>query len=181
MIASGLVAVAVGIGVGVAAWAVGHPGGSPSAVHSEARVASPAAVAPGAVANASAVLDQAAPNSQIASTTWIGALRTLATARAAVSGTLVISEHPAGSPTTTVAGQQLTFGVSSAGPYSIAFPGSEAFGTADGTQVQIDDTRRMVQMTAGAAVLSLRPSWITSTGELALPNDVVSRVLYPDR
>jgi hypothetical protein len=176
--ASGLLATLIGVGLGVGAWAVVN-GASPStSAPTNVGAAAPAAVLPGPTA----VLDQAKPGAQITPTDWVGAIRSRATSRAAVSGTMEIHIHPAGDDTRVVASQAITFGVDPSGLYAISYPGELAFGTADGIEVAVSDNRKLVMIQAGLlSVVSGKTPAVAANGELNLPNDAISRIVYPDR
>ena len=93
-----------------------------------------------------------------------------------------ISIHPAGDATRVVATQSITFGVASSGRYAISYPGELAFGTDDGTEVAVSDTRKLVMVQAGLpSVVPGKAAVVAADGELNLPNDAISRVVYPDR
>jgi hypothetical protein len=99
-----------------------------------------------------------------------------------VTGTLQLGlQSSAGAPAAEAA-QTVTFSVAASGAYDIRFPGNTAFATDDGAQVQILDDRRIVQVRSGLpSQVAGRPAWVQGNGELELPNDAVSRVLYPDK
>ena len=66
----------------------------------------------------------------------------------------------------------ITFGVAATGLYAISYPGELAFGTADGTEVVVNDSRRLVMVQSGLpSVLPGKTAAVAANGEVNLPND----------
>lgn len=179
---TGMLATLVGIAIGAGAWAIAHAGApaAPESLHANVDVRPDVALLAGAASPA--LLDEAKVGSQIATTDWVAAVRAYATSRTTVAGTMEIRVHPAGDKNLVVGSQAIEFGVAASGHYSIAYPGETAFSTTDGTQVQVNDARKLVMIQAGApTAVPGMPPWALANGELDLPNDAISRILYPGR
>jgi hypothetical protein len=186
VLAAGFAALVVGVGAGVGAFAFAGGGAStpgasnvsPKRVQFLPRSAAPEPIPAGT----GAALAAAPAGTQIAPTDWVADVRSLAVVRPAASGTLEISIHSGSETAPVEAAQTISFAVSSSGVYDIRFPGNTAFATTDGAQVQILDDRRLVQILSDLPPqVAGKPAWVQTNGELELPNDAVSRVLYPDK
>jgi hypothetical protein len=185
VLAAGFAALVVGVAAGLGAFALTGGGETASRASHDGlnRVRLlPRAAAPEPIpAGTGAVLTAAAPGTEIAPSDWVAGVRSSAAARPAASGTLHITVHDGPVTGPVEAEQSISFAVASSGLYDIRFPGNIAFATTDGAQVQILDDRKLMQIRSEPLPLAGKPPWVQTNGELELPNDAVSRVLYPDR
>ncbi len=186
VLAAAVAALVVGVGAGLGAFALaGGAAGAPGASHASPNRVQllPRSAAPEPIpAGTGALLAAATAGTEIAPTDWVAGVRSFTAVRPAASGTLQISIHDGPETAPVEAAQTINFAVASSGLYDIRFPGNTALATTDGAQVQILDDRRLVQIRSDLPLpIAGKLAWVQQNGEVELPNDAVSRVLYPDK
>jgi hypothetical protein len=184
VVAAGVAALVVGLAAGLGGWALtgGGPDDSGAQPAPDGDVQFlPRSERPEPIPAGSAeTLALAAPGDTFDPVEWIASVRATAAARPLTTGTLNVSVRRGIGGQPGEARQSISFSVASSGAYDIRFPGSASYATVDGAQVSVLDGRRLVQLRT-APLRDGRPAWVQPNGEIDLPNDAVSRMLYPDK